>query len=158
MKILASLFLSLCLAAAASAEEISVNPDAPAYHNARFGFSLAWTPGQYHVFEAENGDGITVTDGKGLTMLAYAALDPRAGGVSREDFFARANSRQQAYSRVNRQQGWYVLSYAENGTIYYIKQFYGEDHWPTLHFEYPQAMKKQYDALVSKAVSSFRPF
>ena len=102
------LFLMLCLAVSVpSAKEIAVNPRAPEYLNARFGFSLSWTPGNYRVSEAENGDGITVTDGKGLTMLAYAALDPRVGGVTREDFFARATRNPQAaYKRVNRQEGW----------------------------------------------------
>lgn len=153
------LFLMLCLAISVPrAEEIAVDPAAPAYHNARFGFSLSWTPGNYTVSEAENGDGITVTDGKGLTMLAYAALDPRVGDVTREDFFTRANRTKAAYRRVNRQEGWYVLSYVENGNIVYIKQFYSEDHWPTLRFEYPQSMKQQYDQLVTKAVSTFQPF
>ena len=44
------LVLMLCLAASvASAGEIAIDPKAPAYHNARFGFSLSWTPGQYTV-------------------------------------------------------------------------------------------------------------
>ncbi len=154
------LFLMFCLAISIGrAEKITVNPDDPAYHNARFGFSLSWTPGNYTVSEAENGDGITVTDGKGLTMLAYAALDPRVGNVTREDFFAQANRKPRAaYRRVNRQEGWYALSYVENGNIVYIKQFYSGDHWPTLRFEYPQSMKQQYDRLVNRAVSTFRPF
>lgn len=154
------LFLMLCFAiSVARAEEIAVNPADPAYHNARFGFSFSWTPGNYTVSEAENGDGITVTDGKGLTMLAYAALEPRVGNVTREDFFAKANRNPKAaYKRVNRQEGWYALSYVEKGNIVYIKQFYSGDHWPTLYFEYPQSMKQQYDPLVKKAVSTFRPF
>ena len=153
------LIFTLCLGASlAQAEEISINPDAPAYHNSRFGFSLSWTPGQYTVFEADNGDGITVSDDKGLTMLAYAALDPRVGDVSREDFFAQADRPGAAYKRVNREQGWYALSYVEDGNIVYIKQFYGEDHWPTLRFEYPQSLKQEYDPLVSKATGTFRPF
>lgn len=153
-------FFMLCLAVSVvSAEEISIDSKAPAYHNARFGFSLSWTPGNYTVFEADNGDGITVTDGKGLTMQAYAALDPRAGDMTREDFFARADSKPKtAYKRVNKQQGWYAVSYVENGNIVYTKQFYHKDHWPTLHFEYPQSMKKKYDPLVNKAVSTFQPF
>ena len=152
--------LMFCLAVLpVHAEEIAVDPKAPAYHNARFGFSLSWTPGEYTVFEADNGDGITVTDGKGLTMQAYADLEPRASDVSRENFFAQANRKPKAeYKRVNKEQGWYALSYVENGNIVYIKQFYHKDHWPTLHFEYPQSMKKQYDPLVNKAVSTFRPF
>ena len=143
----------------ANAGECTVNPDAPAYQNARFGFSLSWTPGHYTVFEADNGDGITVTDGKGLTMQAYAALDPRVDDISREQFFAKGTNHPHAqYKRINRQQGWYVLSYEENGTIFYTKQYYHKDHWPTLHFEYPKAMQKKYGKLVDKAVSTFRPF
>lgn len=155
-----ALFMVLCLAVSvACAEEIAVNPMAPAYHNARFGFSLSWTPGKYTVFEADNGDGITVTDGKGLTMQAYADLEPRAGDVTRKDFFAKADSKPKAdYKRVDKQKGWYVVSYVENGMIVYTKQFYHKDHWPTLHFEYPQSMKKLYSPLVNTAVSTFTPF
>lgn len=152
--------LMLCLAVSlVCAEEIVVDPKSPTYHNTRFGFSLSWTPGTYTVFEADNGDGITVTDGKGLTMQAYAALDPRIDGVTRKAFFSKAESiPKAAYKRVNRQQGWYAVSYVENGNIVYTKQFYHKDHWPTLHFEYPQSLKKQYDPLVNKAVSTFQPF
>ena len=154
------LFLMLCLAASvASAGDIAIDPKAPAYHNARFGFSLSWTPGQYAVFEADNGDGITVTDGKGLTMRAYAELTPRAGDATRESFFAQANKKPAAvYKRVDRQQGWYAVSYREGGNIVYTKQFYNKDHWPTVRFEYPKAMRQAYDALVKKAVATFRPF
>ena len=153
-------FFLLCLTLTdASAENIAINPKAPAYHNARFGFSLAWTPGKYTVFEADNGDGITVTDGKGFTMQAYADLEPRTGDVTRKDFFARADRTPKAgYKRINQQQGWYAISYIENGMIIYTKKFYHKDHWPTLHFEYPQTMKTEYDQLVKEAVSNFRPF
>ncbi len=154
------LFFIVCFGLSfANAQELAVNPKAPAYHNARFGFSLSWMPGNYTVYEAANGDGITVTDGKGLTMLAYADLEPMAGDVSRKDFFARADKRPKAeYRRVNMEQGWWVISYVENGKIIYIKQFYHEDHWPTLRFEYPQSMQKDYAPLVDKAVSTFQPF
>ena len=160
VKIPVFLVVMLCLAAAiVHAENISIDPKAPAYHNARFGFSLSWLPGNYTVFEADNGDGITVTDGKGFTMLAYADLEPRIGDISREDFFNRVNGKAQAaYKRINQQQGWSAISSVEDGNIIYTKQFYHNDHWPTLHFTYPQSMKKQYDQLVNSAVSSFRPF
>ena len=155
----AALFFIFGLAVSAYAQKIAIDPHAPAYQNARFGFSLSWEPGNYTVIEADNGDGITVTDGKGLLMEAYGALDPRVSDVSREDFFAQATKRPKAaYTRINRQQGWYVLSYVENGIIYYTKQFYHQDHWPTLHFEYPEAKKQAYAPLVKKAVSSFKPF
>ena len=152
-------FFMFVACSVANAGEIMVNPKNPTYHNARFSFSLAWTPGNYTVFEADNGDGITVTDGKGLTMQAYAALDPRVGNVRREDFFAQVNKKPNVvFKRVNKVQGWYAISYVENGNIIYTKQFYHKDHWPTLHFEYPQSMKKHYDELVNKAVSTFKPF
>ena len=43
---------------------------APHYCNNRIGFSLSWLPGNYNVLEADNGDGVTVRDNKGFTMLA----------------------------------------------------------------------------------------
>ena len=156
--VLALLVLGLSVSFA-HPEEIAVDPKAPTYHNARFGFSISWTPGKYTVFEADNGDGITVTDGKGLTMLVYADLEPRVSNASREDFFAQANKKPKAeYRRINTKQNWYVLSYLEDGNIVYTKVFYHKDHWPTLYFKYPQSMKKKYDPLLKQALSSFRPF
>ncbi|MBQ7586266.1 MAG: hypothetical protein IJU40_08480, partial [Desulfovibrionaceae bacterium] len=93
----------------ALAKEIKVNPEAPSYHNARFGFSLSWPKGEYKIFEAENGDGITITDAQGLTFKAYGALDPRIEDNPLNAFFAKAD-KPAVYKKINRKQKWYVRS------------------------------------------------
>ena len=48
------------------------------YANQRYGFSLSWPAGHYSVREADNGDGITVTDGRGLELRAWGSNSPGA--------------------------------------------------------------------------------
>ena len=148
----------ILLASFANCAEIVIDQNNPSYHNQRFGFAVAWSPGKYQVYEAENGDGITVTDDQGLKMQVYADLSPRVEEQSLDDFLKKAKAHPQApYLKVDRANSYYALSYIENDKIIYIKQYYGQDHYPTLYFEYPKKFKKFYDKLVNSAVRSFRP-
>ena len=149
----------ICLngACTASAGPIALDPAAPSYHNERFGFDIAWEPGRYEAFEADNGDGITVTDGSGLEMRVYATLAPSVFGLSFEDFLSQHDNPDAAYRRVNREEQWVAVSYDEGGSIRYTKAFYTEDIAYVLDMQYPAALIKHYDQLVKTAVRSFAP-
>ncbi len=70
MRFLLSVLFMLLGAYQAVAGEVRIDAERPFYHNDRYGFSMCWTPGTYSIFEPDNGDGITVRDGKGLELLA----------------------------------------------------------------------------------------
>ncbi len=147
----------VCMAFSAFAGEVAVDPANPSYHNARYGFSVEWTAGQYSVAESDNGDGITVRDGKGMEMLVWGSLEQDVFGLTREQFFSRVSKSGASYKKVNEKQGWYVVSGVEDSRIYYVKSYYTDDAVITMRITCPQDQKKNYDGFVSRASRSFRP-
>ena len=83
---IALLFLALSPRLALAAGDAS-------YANLRYGFSLSWPAGDYAVREADNGDGITVTDGQGLELRAWGSNSP---GVLNESFSDVLKAQKQA--------------------------------------------------------------
>ncbi len=154
--LLGSLFF-ICFGQLAGAEEVRIDPSSPKYHNARYGFSIKWTPGTYSVFEADNGDGITVKDGHGLTMRVWGELEQDVFGLTKEEFFRRAHAEGVQYSKVNREKGWYIASGQQDGNVYYKKSFYTNVAVITMDITYPSERRKQYDVFVGDAVKSFKP-
>lgn len=154
------LVLILLCASVPRAEDVPHDPKAPSYANSRYGFSLQWLPGKYSVVESDNGDGITVKDGKGLTMLAYGGMDPATFELSIEDAMseARESLKQVTYEKLDRKGCWFALSgYAGDGKIRYIKCFYGPSECYTLEFTYPAKARAEYDKFVEFAVRHFVP-
>ena len=141
----------------ASAAEVHIDSSSPMYHNSRYGFIIKWTPGTYSVFEADNGDGITVKDGHGLTMRVWGELAQDVFGLTKEEFFRRAHAEGVQYSKVNREKGWYIASGQQDGNVYYKKSFYTNVAVITMDITYPSERRKQYDVFVGDAVKSFKP-
>lgn len=151
--------LGICLnLQPAQSGEIRIDQTAPKYVNARYGFSVSWTPGTYTAVEAENGDGITVHDQGNLTMLAYGTMGYAVQGRSMEDAVADFAQKLDtvAYKKVDRQAGWFVLSGMQGQNIVYVKCLFGEDDARILEVSYPQAEKQAYDAVVSRAAKTFK--
>ena len=53
---------------------------------------------------------------------------------------------------------WYVVSYEENGIIYYKKKFVGSKYINTMIFSYPVSRADHYNPLVSKVEETFTPY
>ncbi|HPR90415.1 MAG TPA: hypothetical protein PLD93_03160, partial [Synergistaceae bacterium] len=52
---------------------------------------------------------------------------------------------------------WFVLSGYRGSDIVYLKLWVGPDAVNGLEMAYPSALKKEYDAVVTNIVRSFRP-
>ncbi|MDO5674405.1 MAG: hypothetical protein Q4G66_05750 [bacterium] len=61
---------------------------APHYANARYGFSLSLPPGEYQAKISDNGDGLSVEDGRGLLLRAYGTKCPGVLGQGFEEVLA----------------------------------------------------------------------
>lgn len=149
---IALLFLALSPRLALAAGDAS-------YANQRYGFSLSWPAGHYSVREADNGDGITVTDGRGLELRAWGsnspgALDERLSDVlkTQAQTFSKVT-----YKAVKAGEGWFVLSGIREGKIAWIKVFCGKETLYAVDVSYPANAKKRYDALISTVNKSFAP-
>ena len=129
------------------------------YANQRYGFSLSWPAGQYSVREADNGDGITVTDGRGLELRAWGSNSPGALDERLSDVL---KTQAQTFSKVTYKaakagEGWFVLSGIREGKIAWIKVFCGKETLYAVDVSYPANAKKRYDALISTVNKSFAP-
>jgi len=147
----------LFLAGPACAAELDIDPAKPSYQNARYGFAVEWPAGEYSVNESDNGDGITVRDGKGLEMLVWGGMDQDVLGLTEEQFYRRAQKKGASYKKTDKKQRWYVVSGIEDRSIYYIKSYYTDSAVVTMQITYPADRKKSCDAFVSRAAGSFKP-
>ncbi|NLZ18235.1 MAG: hypothetical protein GX087_10985 [Desulfobulbaceae bacterium] len=140
---------------------ITLNSAAPHYNNARFGFSLAWTAGTYTVTEADNGDGTTIEDGRGLQMRAYGTM----GYSVMSQSFAQAQAElAQSFDsityrraqRVSEQADWFVLSGYRGENIGYVKCFFSKDKAVIVDISYPKASQANYEELVKTVAKTFQ--
>ena len=130
------------------------------YVNARFGFRVSIPPDpqeEYSVREADNGDGITVTNSHQLELRVYGTNSYAALG---QDFAAtvadmRAALDMVTFENLSPGKDWFVLSGYKDGAIVYTKVLYTEDNACVLNLQYPKADKARYDALVNAAAKSF---
>ena len=149
---IALLFLALSPRLALAAGDAS-------YANQRYGFSLSWPAGDYAVREADNGDGITVTDGQGLELRAWGSNSP---GVLNESFNDVFKAQKQAFSKVTYKavkagEGWFVLSGIRNGRIAWVKVFCGAQTLYAVDVSYPANAKARCDKLVGTVNRTFAP-
>ena len=149
---IALLFLALSPRLALAAGDAS-------YVNQRYGFSLSWPAGDYAVREADNGDGITVTDGQGLELRAWGSNSP---GVLNESFNEVLKAQKQAFSKVTYKavkagEGWFVLSGLRNGRIAWVKVFCGAQTLYAVDVSYPANAKARCDKLVGTVNRTFAP-
>ena len=140
------------------AESVMLDAQSPQYANARYGFSLSLAPGSYEAEEAQNGDGITVRDGQGLTLLAYGTRGPGVLGQSFSQVLAEQEKSfgSVTYRRVAPRESWFVLSGYAGGEIRYVKCLYSGYVTLFLEIRYPKELKERYGALVRTASKTFR--
>jgi hypothetical protein len=129
------------------------------YVNQRYGFSLSWPAGDYAVSEAANGDGITVTDGRGLELRAWGSHSP---GVLNETLKDILKKQAQAFSKVTYKtvkasEGWFVLSGIREGKVAWVKVFCGKETLYAVDVSYPKKAKARCDALVGTVNKTFAP-
>ena len=132
------------------------------YANPRFGVTIDVPPGFLNdVPEPENGDGLTFHSADGKAELLVWGNNLVDG-----DFAADGMSRLQgetddgwgvSYHRVSGKE-WNVFSGSKGGRIMYARSIASCQGTQALHFriEYPEAQKKEYDAIVKRLGKSLK--
>lgn len=138
------------------------------YVNARFGFEVEYPS----TFEANdlpgNDDGIKVSDD-----TAVLAVSGSHAGLSKEDgstFIRKAESIKPfykkavadaeekgsiSYKKLNKDAGWYVVSYTDGSDIHYEKSIMGDDFIAHLSIKYPADQQADYETVVKHAAETF---
>ena len=156
---------ALCLCAApAWAERIYLNPNAPHYKNARYGFSVALPPGQWDVMEADNGDGITAkgdeSDPNSREIRAYGTMGYSVLG---QDFAAALAEAEGEFATIERREadpaaGLFTLAGADkSGGLLYIRCFFGEEAANIVRIRCPDGWRAGFDTAVTYVEKSFKP-
>ncbi|WP_421381780.1 hypothetical protein ACOJQI_21020 [Bacillus salacetis] len=126
------------------------------YNNERFGFSLQYPEGMTMDPPSTNGDGGTFRNGD-LTVTAYGGhtntvqQGETIGTYYKQDLENITASI--AYKRLA--DDWYVISYEEDGTIYYKKFFFGEQSFNTFIISYPASKQDEYGSVTTHIAETF---
>jgi hypothetical protein len=124
------------------------------YTNARYGFSVKYPGAFKRDPPVENGDGMGCTSGDGFHMLVYGS-----NNVFGSDLDTLMTEQAEGFTKVSYQKqgkNWFVLSGTKGATIFYVKVYVGKGATNTLEIEYPAALKKKYDPVVTAVVGSFK--
>ena len=123
------------------------------YRNARFGFFLD-VPATASVTESDNGAGMTCVDETGSFRITTWASNTVATTLSQS--FAKAKTGHDvAYEHKDDE--CYVVSYEEDGSVFYVKEYVGSGSLCGVQFEYPESESERGDKLVERLVKTFTP-
>ena len=125
------------------------------YCNARFGFCFSY-PAHFEMDPPpENDDGRILRDGDGCVVTAWGGYNVLEETLAEAMASRSADFDTVAYKAKGK--NWFVLSGYRGSDIVYLKLWVGPDAVNGLEMAYPSALKKEYDAVVTKIVRSFRP-
>ena len=125
--------------------------------NRRFEFSLSRLPENCTMQESDNGDGVTMRDETGFTLLAYGTNSYLVMDQSLEDALAELSSGLKVtYKRIDKEKRWFVVSGLAGDEIIYIKCFFGYPAARILRMSYPKHKAQAYAPQVEKVVQGFR--
>jgi hypothetical protein len=126
------------------------------YVNERFGFSFQPPAGFTAGPSPENGDGVHMTSKDGTA--AISAWGSNLSGSSlreRYDDYLKEIGAEPSYSHIGN--NWFVLSWAKDGKISYVKMFVGPASENAFIFEYPEEDADIYKTVNTQLERSFRP-
>ncbi|MDD3916598.1 MAG: hypothetical protein PHX00_05555 [Synergistaceae bacterium] len=150
--VLARGVLLLVLCAVSSEAQVRMEKE---YCNARFGFCF-WYPVRFEMDPPpENDDGRVLRDGDGCVVTAWGGYNVLEETL--EDAMTLRSADFDTVTYRAKGKNWFVLSGYRGSDIVYLKLWVGPDAVNGLEMAYPSALKKEYDAIVTKIVRSFRP-
>lgn len=168
--VLAALFGAGCDSSAASAppqpQATSVTTASPtpepmaavkyvAYANDRFAFTVErpahFKPGP----EPMNGDGLQFFGPNGGVMTASGMFDMHEGDISAAFVSTKEHSGVTVTYEVKKAD-WFVISGTKGDSIVYTKTLIRDGREVTVHFEYPAALKAEFDPIVGHAVKTLK--
>ncbi len=139
-------------------------PQPLTYVNARYGFSLNLPPWFYAAQEADNGDGVTITDPTVLEIRAYGTMvmtPPESFDALMKQWSTRIGHVKKRI--VNKNEQWFFLEgvqklpadseHSEKFTA--VKVLYGPIVHKILHITYYGEPNTHYPSIIETAVQSF---
>ncbi|MGE9999711.1 hypothetical protein [Desulfovibrio sp. SGI.133] len=132
---------------------------APRYDNRRFEFSLSRLPENCTMQESDNGDGVTMRDQAGFTLLAYGTRSYLVMGQSMEEALAELSSGLKVTSKhIDKENNWFMVSGIAGDEIVYIKCFFGYPAARILRMSYPKHKAQDYAPQAEKVVQGFHTY
>ncbi len=125
------------------------------YSNGRYGFSIDY-PNQFDIgMSPANGDGLHFTsrDGK-AELVAYGSnnvMDATANSLYETEL---ANIKNVSYKFFK--DNWFVLSWVEDGTVYYVRTIVGTGSMNSFRFSCTEEQLDQYYDVIEHISKSFR--
>lgn len=132
------------------------NTAAP-YYNDRYGFALTWLPENCIVQESDSGDGATISISEDFTLLAYGTQSYAVMNQSMEDAVSElSQGLYVTYKNISEEKGQFVISGHADGSMVYIKCFFGRKHACIIRMDYPKDKAQDYASHVLKAAQGFQ--
>ncbi len=127
------------------------------YVNARYGFRVEYPNQLIPQAPPDNGDGRTFISADGLaTLWVWGSMN--FNGLSTQAAYQEALRELRGVSPALKvvKGDWFVLSWAQNGRIYYQKSFVTKDVIYAMRFEYPVSQRGLYDKVTEHIEKSFK--
>lgn len=132
------------------------------YSNARFGYSISYPRNLlYPQGESINGDGqkfISRDASASLTVYGTNNINgERIEDIYREESHGAIGDRpNKILTYKTKKENWFVVSGVDSGRIFYQKTIVYPETIKTMMFEYPDAQKAKYDAVLKIITASFK--
>lgn len=124
------------------------------YYNSRFGVS-GYVPSNFYLaYLPANGDGCIFKDGQGGELTISGSHNTMNETVY--DAYRRAVRYHNPSYHVAGD-NWYVISYEQDGYIYYKKTYINSRYEKTMYYKYPSYNSDHYEAYLPTLVSHFKP-
>lgn len=125
------------------------------YSNERYGFYVAYPAGFTMDPPPENGDGRTLTDGKGCSITVFGGNNVLEQTL--KDAIGNAAKEFDEITYRSKGAGWFVMSGFKGADVLYIKGYLGKGSSNQLWIRYPRARSKELSVLTTKVSRSFKP-
>lgn len=127
------------------------------YYNSRYGFSVDY-PGNYiRRKPPTNGDGQKFVSPNGKVDITVFGGNNISDSTIKDEYNALLNENAGSVGYKALSDDWFVVSWIDNGTIYYQKTFLGSGCENTLLLAYPEDVKDQASPIVENMEASFKP-
>lgn len=149
------MFCSVGLTIGASTNVISSNPGYMTYQNGRFGYTIDYPSNFIIRSSAGNGDGITLASPDNQTTLSV--YGGNNSGLNAKDYYnltVKNIKGELGYNTL--EDTWYVVTWRENGRIYYEKMIVGSASYNGFTFSCPEEQKSWYDSILTNVERFFR--
>ncbi len=128
--------------------------EAAKYVNDRFRYSVEYPDSFTDAVYSTNGDGARLGIFDKEVMLTIYGSHNVLDMTLKGEFEKRMNSVDAAYHSLG--ESYYVVSWLENGIVYYEKKFISESYIKAFLFQYPASEKHIYDDLTAQIEGSFK--